>query len=108
MPVGFRDAEDLFCMRIALLLLPVAAFGLTGCLAKTAFDVVTLPVKAVGQTADWMTTSQEESDRNYGKKMRKAEAREGKERKAWERRCRREPEDCGQYDGYRAGQDFRR
>lgn len=52
-----------------------------GCVAKTAFDVVTLPVKATGQVVDWTTTSQEEADRNYGRKMRKQEAREGREMK---------------------------
>jgi len=82
-----------------------------GCLAKTAFDVVTLPVKAAGQAVDWGTTSQSEADRNYGRKMRKAEAREGAERKQWEKECRehererergREREECERYDGYRA------
>ncbi|MHA3840924.1 hypothetical protein ACX0GZ_06875 [Sphingomonas aestuarii] len=50
-----------------------------GCIARTAFDVVTLPVKATGQVIDWTTTSQEEADRNYGRKMRKQEAAEGRE-----------------------------
>ena len=95
-------------MLKSVLILPIALLSLSGCIAKTAVDIVTLPVRAVGQTADWMTTSQEESDRNYGKKMRKAEAREGKERKDWEKRCRKDPEGCGAYDGYRAGDDFRR
>lgn len=78
-----------------------------GCIAKTAFDVVTLPVKAVGQGVDWATTSQSESDRNYGRKMRKAEAREGKERRQWERECRKEPEadGCREYRGYVARVD---
>lgn len=49
-----------------------------GCIAKTIVDVATLPVKAVGQGVDWATTSQSESDRNYGKKMRKKEAEEGR------------------------------
>ncbi|RYY26013.1 MAG: hypothetical protein EOP62_11035 [Sphingomonadales bacterium] len=53
-----------------------------GCIAKTIVDVATLPVKAVSQGADWATTSQSESDRNYGKKMRKKEAAEGKARRA--------------------------
>lgn len=52
-----------------------------GCIAKTIVDVATLPVKAASQGVDWATTSQEESDRNYGKKMRKKEAAEGAERK---------------------------
>ena len=61
-----------------------------GCIAKTAFDVVTLPVKATGQVIDWTTTSQEESDRNYGRKMRKQEAAEGKEMKRRDKEARNE------------------
>lgn len=74
-----------------------------GCVAKTAFDIVTMPVKAAGQAADWATTSQDEADRNAGRKLRKQEAREGRERKAHQKACRKDPEDCGPYDGYRAG-----
>ena len=87
-------------------LVPIAAgmpLLMGGCVAKTAFDVVTLPVKAVGQTADWATTSQDEADRNAGRKLRKQEAREGRERKAHEKACRKDPENCGPYQGYRAG-----
>ena len=74
-----------------------------GCLAKTAFDVVTLPVKAAGKAVDWTTTSQSEADRNYGKKMRKAEEREGAMRKQWEQDCRKHKrDDCDRYEGYRA------
>lgn len=53
-----------------------------GCIAKTLVDVATLPVKAASQGVDWATTSQSEADRNYGKKMRKKEAAEGKARRA--------------------------
>jgi hypothetical protein len=93
-------------MRKLLLLLPLAALT-SGCIAKTAFDVVTLPVKAASQAADWATTSQEESDRNYGRKARQQEAREGKARKEFDKRCKKNPEGdgCGAYDGYRAGDD---
>ena len=52
-----------------------------GCIAKTIVDVATLPIKAAGQGVDWATTSQEEADRNYGKKMRKKEAAEGAAKK---------------------------
>jgi len=72
-----------------------------GCVAKTAWNVATLPVKAGSQAVDWTTTSQEESDRNYGKKMREKEAREGKERRKREKECQKNPDAC-QYDGYRA------
>lgn len=65
-----------------------------GCVAKTAFNVVTLPVKAGAQAADWATTSQDEADRNYGRKMRKQEAKEGRQRKERDKACRKNPEDC--------------
>ncbi|MDV3458974.1 hypothetical protein RZN05_18395 [Sphingomonas sp. HF-S4] len=88
------------------LLLPIVAtlpLLAGGCIAKTAWDVATLPVKAGSQVVDWSTTSQEEADRNYGKKMREKEAREGKERRKREKECRKNPDKCGPYDGYRAG-----
>lgn len=72
---------------------------LGGCLAKTAVGIVAAPVKVVSQTADWATTSQDEADRNYGRKVRKQEAREGRARKEAERRCRRDPRDCDRGDG---------
>lgn len=73
-----------------------------GCIAKTAFDVVTLPVKAAGKAVDWTTTSQSESDRNYGKKARLAEEREGRERRAHDKACKADPRNCGPYEGFRA------
>ena len=91
-------------MHRILLLLPILA--LSGCVS-TAAAVVTAPFKVVGQAADWATTSQSEADRNFGRKMRKAEAREGRERRAWARRCRRDPDNCGPYDGYRASDAIR-
>ena len=76
-----------------------------GCIAKAIVDVATMPIKAAGQGVDWATTSQEESDRNYGRKMRKQEAKEGRERKEREKQCRSNPDSssCRQYQGYRAG-----
>lgn len=82
-----------------LLLLPLLAGGCV----STAASIVKAPFQVAGKAVDWTTTSQEEADRNYGRKMRKAEAREGKERRDWEKRCRKDPERCGAYDGYRAG-----
>ncbi|MCB2013303.1 MAG: hypothetical protein KDE67_00245 [Sphingobium sp.] len=68
-------------LSLFMLLLPA-------CVAKTALDVATAPVKAGAKAADWATTSQEEADRNRGREMRKAEERE---RKA----CKKEGrEDC--------------
>ena len=88
------------CPVIALFLLPLTS----GCVS-TAASVVKAPFKAAGQVVDWTTTSQEEADRNYGRKMRKQEAREGRERRDWEKRCHKRPDDadCREYRGYRAG-----
>jgi hypothetical protein len=86
---------------LPLLALPLMAGG---CIS-TAATIVKAPFQVAGKAVDWTTTSQEEADRNYGRKMRKAEAREGKERREWERKCRRDPDDCRPYDGYRAGRD---
>src|SRR3546814_7576831 len=63
-----------FIMGFRLLLLPLACLALSGCVSAVT-TVVTAPVKAVGQVADWSTTSQEESDRNRGRAMRQREAR---------------------------------
>lgn len=50
---------------------------LSGCVS-TVKSVVTAPVKAVGQVADWSTTSQDEADRNRGRAMREREENLGK------------------------------
>jgi len=60
-----------------LLLLPLACLALSGCVSAVK-TVVTAPVKAAGQVADWSTTSQEEADRNRGRAMREREAKLGK------------------------------
>jgi len=76
---------------------PLMLMVLPGCVAKTALDVVTLPVRAGAQAADWATTSQDESDRNYGRKMREQEAREGKARKKADKERRKQCREAG-YD----------
>lgn len=69
-----------------LLLLPPL---LSGCIARTAVDIVTLPVRAVGQGVDWATTSQDEADRNRGRELRRQEERDAKARRRDERKERR-------------------
>ncbi|PQM28264.1 hypothetical protein CVO77_07105 [Sphingopyxis lindanitolerans] len=61
----------------ALIIAALAAPMLAGCVGAVK-SVVTAPVKAVGQVADWSTTSQDESDRNRGRAMRAREERLGK------------------------------
>jgi hypothetical protein len=74
-------------MRILLLALPLPLF-LSACLAKTAVDVVTLPVRAASAGVDALTTSQAEADQRRGRQIREEEEREGR----IARRCERHPE----------------
>ena len=75
-------------MRIGLLLLPLA---LGGCIAQTAVDIVTLPVKVAAAGVDAVTTSQKEADEKRGRQIREYEECIGKvERQA--RKHRREPD----------------
>ena len=71
-------------MRILILAAPLL---LSGCLARTAVDIVTLPVKVVSAGVDAATTSQAEADQRRGRELRQAEEREGR----LARRCERHP-----------------
>ena len=84
-------------LKVMTFVAPLALLVLPGCIARAAVDVVTLPVRAGSQAADWATTSQDESDSNYGRKMRQKEAREGKEMKRAEKERRRACRNAG-YD----------
>jgi hypothetical protein len=64
--------------RLFLALSPLGALLLSGCLAKTALDVVTAPVKVAGKAVDMATTSQSEADEKRGRELRKREERYGK------------------------------
>lgn len=68
-----------------ILLLPAL---LSGCIARTAVDLVTLPVKMVGAGVDAATTSQAEADQRRGREIREEEERLGR----LARRCERRPE----------------
>jgi uncharacterized lipoprotein YajG len=70
---------------------------LSGCLAKTAMDVVTLPVKAASRGVDAVTTSQSEADEKRGREIRKREEKLGKlarERDKANRQCQRGDRDA--------------
>lgn len=82
-------------MRLAPILLPIAALALSGCIARTAVDIVTLPVKAAGQVVDWTTTSQDESDRSLGREVRRREEAIGR----LERQRREQQQRCENNDG---------
>lgn len=61
-----------------LVLLASASFALSGCLAKTALDVATAPVRVASKAVDMATTSQSEADEKRGRELRKREERLGK------------------------------
>lgn len=64
--------------RKFLFLLPMGSLMLSGCLAKTALDIATLPVRAAGKGIDLVTTSQSESDEKRGRALRERQERLGK------------------------------
>ena len=64
-------------MRVATIIAPLVVLTLSGCVSTVA-SVVTAPVKAVAQAADWATTSQDEADRDRGRDLREREERVGK------------------------------
>lgn len=80
-------------MRILLIAAPLI---LTGCIARTAVDIVTLPVKAAGAGLDAVTTSQAEADQRRGRELRQAEEREGREARRREREERRAREQAAE------------
>lgn len=77
-------------MRMILLL--ATPLLLEGCIARTAVDIVTLPVRAASAGVDAVTTSQSEADERRGREIREAEEREGREARRREREQRRERE----------------
>ena len=76
----------------ALFLTPLLALALAGritTVAKTAVDIVTLPVKVVAKGVDLATTSQSEADEKRGRDLRKAEKAAGKKQRKWEKACKK-------------------
>lgn len=74
----------------SLVCLSAAALMLSGCLAKTALDVATAPVRVASKAVDLATTSQSEADQKRGRELRKREERLGqlqRERTKSERKC---------------------
>jgi hypothetical protein len=73
--------------RGAILFAPIVLLA-GGCLS-TAASIVTAPVRAVGQVADWTTTSQSEADRNRGRRLRERDEEVGRLNRRFERDQRR-------------------
>lgn len=76
-------------VRTAALALGLS-LALGGCLASTALDVVTAPVRVASKAVDLATTSQSEADEKRGREVRKREEQLGK----LDRRYRDELRDC--------------
>ena len=82
-------------MRAPLLLaLSLSALALQGCIARTAANIVTLPVKAASAGIDAATTSQSEADEKRGREIRKREERIGELERDYDKAMER----CGDGD----------
>lgn len=75
------------------LIIVIFPLALGGCvvstIAKTAVDVVSLPVKAVSAGVDAVTTSQAEADQKRGREIRREEEQRGRQAREMDERCRR-------------------
>ena len=65
-----RTKPARLCLAAPALIAPLL---LGGCIAKTALDVATAPVKVASKAADLATTSQSEADEKRGREIRKRE-----------------------------------
>ena len=76
-------------LACALILLPM----ISGCVAKTAFDVVTAPVRIASKAVDLATTSQSEADEKRGRDIRRREEQLARLDREW----RKLADDCGRW-----------
>jgi hypothetical protein len=79
-------------MRNAFLIiaaLPLLSGCMVGTVAKTAVDVVTLPVRVVSAGVDAATTSQKEADEKRGRELRRQDEERGKQVRLAQERCRK-------------------
>ena len=77
--------RNLFLTLAALPLLS----SCVGTIAKTAVDVVTLPVKVASAGVDAVTTSQSEADEKRGREARKQDEERGRQIRLAQERCRK-------------------
>jgi hypothetical protein len=75
--------------RIVILFIPFLSGCIVGTVAKTAVDVVTIPVKVASAGVDAVTTSQAEADQKRGRELRKQEEERGKQFRLAQDRCRK-------------------
>ncbi len=65
------------------------SLAVSGCLVRTAADVVTAPVRVGAKAVDLATTSQSEADEKRGRELRKHEERLGKLEREYEKQLAR-------------------
>ena len=93
-------------MRGFLVMIAAVPLLATGGCVRTAWNVATLPVKAVGKGADLMTTSPKERDEKYVRQQRKQAEREEKataESRVLMHTYRRDEKKTKQHEGGRWG-----
>lgn len=71
-------------MRHIRLILCLAPALLGGCVARTAVDLVTAPVRVAGKAVDLATTSQSEADERRGRELRQQDEELGELRRRYE------------------------
>jgi hypothetical protein len=77
-------------MKRFILLSPLLLGGcVVGTVAKTAVDVVTIPVKVASAGVDAVTTSQKEADEKRGREARRQDEERGKQVRLAQERCRK-------------------
>ena len=80
-------------IRASLLALPLALSGcVVGTVARTAVEIVTIPVKVVSAGVDAATTSQSEADQKRGRALRTAEEQAGRDAREAEKKQASEPQ----------------
>jgi hypothetical protein len=84
---GLMKGSAMRTLKVVILAAPLL---LGGCLAKTALDVATAPVKIASKGVDLATTSQSEADEKRGREIRKREERLAK----LDKRVREQEDDC--------------
>jgi hypothetical protein len=86
-----REAGEDEAMRNAFLIIAAVPL-LTGCVvetvAKTAVNVVTIPVKVASAGVNAVLPNQKKADEKRGRELRKEDAERGKQTRLAEERCR--------------------
>ena len=94
MPLGKGHSMSNTKRFIAPFVLLGACLALQGCIAKTALDVVTAPVRIASKAVDFATVSQSEKDERRGREIREEEEQVGKLERLYDK----QREDCDNGD----------